>query len=65
MLSFYLCIGVTFDALFAGWSFYLCIAATLLVFVCSVLSVGAERATSSRKVEEEVLEGKALICVMA
>lgn len=48
-----------------GWSFYLCIVGTLLVFVCSVVSVGAERATSSRKVEEEVLEGKALICVMA
>ncbi|XP_060551096.1 LHFPL tetraspan subfamily member 2a protein-like [Ruditapes philippinarum] len=48
-----------------GWSFYLCIFAVIMVFVCSILSVGAERATSSRKVEDEVIEGKALICVMA
>ncbi|KAK3577365.1 hypothetical protein CHS0354_008461 [Potamilus streckersoni] len=53
------------DQCILGWSFYLCIVGTLLVFVCSVLSVGADHATSSRKVEEEVLEGKSLICVMA
>lgn len=47
-----------------GWSFYMCVVGILLVFICSVLSIGAERATSSRKVEEEVVEGKALICVM-
>ncbi|KAK3095570.1 hypothetical protein FSP39_016186 [Pinctada imbricata] len=47
-----------------GWSFYLCIAGTVLIFVCSILSIQAEHSTSSRKVEEEVLEGKNLICVL-
>jgi len=51
--------------MFSGWSFYICVIAVVLTFLCSVLSIGAERATSSRKVEEEVVEGKALICVMA
>lgn len=48
-----------------GWSFYLCVIALVLVFLCATFSIGAERATSSRKVEEEVIEGKALICIMA
>lgn len=47
-----------------GWSFYLCIIGTVLIFVCSVLSIQAEHSTSSRKVEEEVMEGKNLICVL-
>lgn len=47
-----------------GWSFYLCIVGTVLTFVCSVLSIQAEHSTSSRKVEEEVMEGKNLICVL-
>ncbi|KAL4216660.1 Lipoma HMGIC fusion partner-like protein [Mactra antiquata] len=55
----------SYDQCSLGWSFYMCIVAIILVFVCSVLSIGAERATTCRKVEEEVVEGKALICVMA
>uniref|UniRef100_K1P4R7 Lipoma HMGIC fusion partner-like 2 protein n=1 Tax=Magallana gigas TaxID=29159 RepID=K1P4R7_MAGGI len=47
-----------------GWSYYLGIAATVLVFVTAVLSVPADRSTTSRKVEEEMLEGKNLICVL-
>lgn len=47
-----------------GWSFYLCIIGTILTFACSVLSIQAEHSTSSRKVEEEVMEGKNLICVL-
>lgn len=47
-----------------GWSFYLCIVGTILVFLCSILSIQAEHSTSSRKVEEEVLTGKNLICVL-
>ncbi|ESO86572.1 hypothetical protein LOTGIDRAFT_179375 [Lottia gigantea] len=47
-----------------GWSFYVCILATLLMFGCSVISIKADTSTCSRKVEEEVLEGKNLICVI-
>ncbi|KAK7096316.1 LHFPL tetraspan subfamily member 2 protein-like [Littorina saxatilis] len=47
-----------------GWSFFLCVVGTLLTFMCSLLSVKADSATSSHKVEEEVLEGKNLICVL-
>ncbi|XP_033725413.1 LHFPL tetraspan subfamily member 2 protein-like [Pecten maximus] len=47
-----------------GWSFYLCVVGTVLVFLCSILSIQADHSTTSRKVEEEVLEGKNLICVI-
>ncbi|XP_013385721.1 LHFPL tetraspan subfamily member 2 protein-like [Lingula anatina] len=47
-----------------GWSFYCCIGGTILVFICSVLSIQAERATSSDKVEAEILDGKYLVCVL-
>ncbi|XP_041356147.1 LHFPL tetraspan subfamily member 2a protein-like [Gigantopelta aegis] len=47
-----------------GWSFYLVIAGTVLTFLCAFLSIKADSSTSSRKVEEEVLEGKNLICVV-
>jgi hypothetical protein len=36
---------------------------TLLVFVCSVLSVQAEISTSSDDVQDEILKGKTLICL--
>lgn len=52
------------DSCSIGWSYYLGIAATVLVFVTAVLSVPADRSTTSRKVEEEMLEGKNLICVL-
>ncbi|WAR29510.1 LHPL2-like protein [Mya arenaria] len=54
-----------YDLCSFGWSFYACVAAVILVFTCSVLSIGADHATTSRRVEEELVEGKALICVMA
>ncbi|KAK6185660.1 hypothetical protein SNE40_007842 [Patella caerulea] len=47
-----------------GWSFYVCVFGTLMAFGCSMLSIKADLSTSSRKVEEEVLEGKNLICVI-
>lgn len=47
-----------------GWSFYLCVVGTLLSFLSAVLSIKADSATSSHKVEEQVLEGKNLICVL-
>ena len=48
----------------AGWSFFLCIVGTLLTFLCALLSVQADSATSSHKVEEEVLAGNNLICLL-
>lgn len=46
-----------------GWAFYLSFGATILTFICSVLSVQAEISTSSDKVQDEILEGKRLICL--
>lgn len=48
----------------AGWAFYLAMGSTLVTFVCSVLSVQAEVSTSSDKVQDEILEGKNLICLL-
>ncbi|MEQ2157981.1 LHFPL tetraspan subfamily member 2 protein, partial [Goodea atripinnis] len=46
-----------------GWAFYAAIGGTLGTFLCSVLSAQAEIATSSDKVQEEIEEGKSLICL--
>ncbi|CAH1252232.1 LHFPL2 [Branchiostoma lanceolatum] len=47
-----------------GWAFYCAVGGTLLSFVCAILSVQADIATSSDKVEDEILEGKNLICLL-
>ncbi|XP_054895286.1 LHFPL tetraspan subfamily member 2 protein-like [Poeciliopsis prolifica] len=47
-----------------GWAFYTAIGGTLGTFLCSVLSAQAEIATSSDKVQEEIEEGKSLICLL-
>ncbi|XP_077417383.1 LHFPL tetraspan subfamily member 2a protein-like [Vanacampus margaritifer] len=47
-----------------GWAFYAAIGGTLATFLCAVLSAQAEVATSSDKVQEEIEEGKSLICVL-
>ncbi|XP_022254840.1 lipoma HMGIC fusion partner-like 2 protein [Limulus polyphemus] len=47
-----------------GWAFYLAIGSTIMTCVCSVLSIQAEVSTSSDKVQDEILEGKNLICVL-
>uniref|UniRef100_T1JKX0 Lipoma HMGIC fusion partner-like 2 protein n=1 Tax=Strigamia maritima TaxID=126957 RepID=T1JKX0_STRMM len=47
-----------------GWAFYLAIGGTVATFVCSLLSVQAEVSTSSDKVQEEISEGKNLICLL-
>ncbi|XP_028312921.1 LHFPL tetraspan subfamily member 2a protein-like isoform X2 [Gouania willdenowi] len=47
-----------------GWAFYAAIGGTLGTFLCAVLSVQAEIATSSDKVQEEIEEGKSLICLL-
>ncbi|KAM9821345.1 LHFPL tetraspan subfamily member 2a protein-like [Syngnathus typhle] len=47
-----------------GWAFYAAIGGTLATFLCAVLSAQAEIATSGDKVQEEIDEGKSLICVL-
>ncbi|XP_030593711.1 LHFPL tetraspan subfamily member 2a protein-like [Archocentrus centrarchus] len=47
-----------------GWAFYTAIGGTLVTFLCAVLSAQAEIATSSDKVQEEIEEGKSLICLL-
>lgn len=47
-----------------GWAFYAAIGGTLTTFLCAVLSAQAEIATSSDKVQEEIEEGKSLICLL-
>lgn len=47
-----------------GWAFYTAMGGTLLTFICAVFSAQAEIATSSDKVQEEIEEGKSLICLL-
>ena len=47
-----------------GWAFYTAMGGTVLTFVCAVFSAQAEIATSSDKVQEEIEEGKSLICLL-
>ncbi|XP_009584892.1 PREDICTED: lipoma HMGIC fusion partner-like 2 protein [Fulmarus glacialis] len=47
-----------------GWAFYTAIGGTILTFICAVFSAQAEIATSSDKVQEEIEEGKNLICLL-
>ncbi|XP_018614743.1 LHFPL tetraspan subfamily member 2a protein-like [Scleropages formosus] len=47
-----------------GWAFYTAIGGTVLTFLCAIFSAQAEIATSSDKVQEEIEEGKSLICLL-
>ncbi|XP_038589385.1 LHFPL tetraspan subfamily member 2a protein [Micropterus salmoides] len=47
-----------------GWAFYTAMGCTVLTFICAVFSAQAEIATSSDKVQEEIEEGKSLICLL-
>ncbi|KAL6062263.1 hypothetical protein STEG23_001985 [Scotinomys teguina] len=47
-----------------GWAFYTATGGTVLTFICAVLSAQAEIATSSDKVQEEIEEGKNLVCLL-
>ncbi|XP_061554098.1 LHFPL tetraspan subfamily member 2a protein [Phycodurus eques] len=47
-----------------GWAFYTAAGGTALTFLCAVFSAQAEIATSSDKVQEEIEEGKSLICLL-
>lgn len=46
-----------------GWGLYAAVAGTALTFLCACLSVTAERATSSDKVQDKIHEGRTLICL--
>lgn len=47
-----------------GWAFYTVTGGTVLTFICAVFSAQAEIATSSDKVQEEIEEGKNLVCLL-
>lgn len=47
-----------------GWAFYTATGGTVLTFICAVFSAQAEIATSSDKVQEEIEEGKNLVCLL-
>lgn len=47
-----------------GWAFYTAIGGMVLTFICAIFSAQAEIATSSDKVQEEIEEGKNLICLL-
>ncbi|CAL8320240.1 unnamed protein product [Lota lota] len=47
-----------------GWAFYTAMGGAVLTFLCAVFSAQAEIATSSDKVQEEIEEGKSLICLL-
>ena len=49
---------------FIGWAFYSAVAGVGLTFVCAVLSVQAEVATSSDKVQYQIHQGRTLICLL-
>ena len=47
-----------------GWAFYAVLGGTLLSFLCSLLSAQAEKSTSSDKVQDEISDGKTIICLI-
>lgn len=47
-----------------GWALYAAIAGTLLAYASAVLAAQADRATSRDSIEEEVVSGKRLVCVL-
>lgn len=47
-----------------GWAFYTAIGGTVLTFLCAMFSAQAEIATSNDKVQDEIEEGRSLICVL-
>ena len=47
-----------------GWAFYAVLGGTLVAFVCAILSAQAEKSTSSDKVQDEISDGKTVICLV-
>ncbi|XP_028852063.1 LHFPL tetraspan subfamily member 2b isoform X2 [Denticeps clupeoides] len=47
-----------------GWAFFTAVGGLVLTFFCAVFSAQAEKATSSDKVQDEIEEGRSLICAL-
>lgn len=47
-----------------GWAFYAVLGGTLSSFLCSLLSAQAEKSTSSDDVQDEISDGKTIICLI-
>ncbi|KAJ7393929.1 positive regulation of fertilization [Desmophyllum pertusum] len=47
-----------------GWAFYAVLGGTLSSFLCSLLSAQAEKSTSSDEVQDEISDGKTVICLI-
>lgn len=47
-----------------GWAFYAVMGGTLSSFLCSLLSAQAEKSTSSDLVQDEISDGKTVICLI-
>lgn len=47
-----------------GWALYLAVGSTAATFICAILSIQAEISTSSDKVQDQILDGKNLICLL-
>lgn len=47
-----------------GWAFYAVLGGTLSSFLCSLLSGQAEKSTSSDEVQDEISDGKTVICLI-
>ena len=47
-----------------GWAFYAALGGTVLSFLCSLLSAQAEKSTSSDLVQDEISDGKTVICLI-
>ncbi|XP_071942325.1 LHFPL tetraspan subfamily member 2a protein-like [Antedon mediterranea] len=46
-----------------GWAYFTAMGSTVLLFVCSVLSVQADISTSQDEIQDEINKGKSLICL--
>lgn len=47
-----------------GWAFYAVLGGTLSSFLCSLLSAQAEKSTSTDEVQDEISDGKTVICLI-
>lgn len=47
-----------------GWAFFVVLGGTLLSFLCSLLSSQAEKSTSSDDVQDQISDGRTLICLI-
>ena len=47
-----------------GWAFFVVLGGTLLSFLCSLLSSQAEKSTSSDDVQDQISDGRTVICLI-